>query len=241
MYHRSIISKGTTHYADELLQGFCNEKRTYGREEKTIKIYEETINYFLSSVFNSIHIPVEEITQESLETFINKAKERGVRVTSINSYLHSLGVFINWLKEKGLTNVKVKFLPTQEPLPKHFTDEEINKLLKKPTKTASFTEWRSYTIACFILATGARPATIRNIKIEDVSFSAGEIQYRHVKTKHAMSVPISPSLCNSLREYLHLFNIDGYLFPSVENKQLTENALKLSFKKYRKKNKTFRI
>jgi integrase/recombinase XerD len=119
---------------------------------------------------------------------------------------------------------------------KIFTDEEIDLLLDKPKSRDSFTDWRTWTIISWVLATGNRAATICEVKMGDVDYKSKEIHLRHTKNKKAQTIPLSSSLEVCLKEYIRIWRKEAgaeeWLFPNVGEEQLTTNALRHSFSRY---------
>ena len=124
----------------------------------------------------------------------------------------------------------------QEEKLKFFEDEDIEKLLEKPVKRAAFTEWRTWAIVNWVLATGNRSSTICEVKIGDVNYHDKEIALAHTKNKKVQTVPLSPALTTVLKEYTRMWRQDAteddFLFPNIGNEPLTTNALRHSFAKY---------
>jgi integrase/recombinase XerD len=78
----------------------------------------------------------------------------------------------------------------------------------------------------FILATGARASTIKNIKINDLDFDNRGIIYRHLKNKSLAIVPMTQNIEKLLRQYLKIWDLTSvYLFPDIQGNQLTTTVL----------------
>ncbi len=109
-------------------------------------------------------------------------------------------------------------------------------MIKKPTKYATFVEWRSWAVVNWILATGHRAATVCEIKLGDINYSKREIYVRQTKTNKAYITPLSSALTTVIKEYVRTWRSeatdDDYLFCNVGEEQLTVNALKHSITHY---------
>lgn len=70
------------------------------------------------------------------------------------------------------------------------SNEELSLLLQKPKSDCSFTEYRNWAIINFLLNSGCRAATVRNIQIRDVDLAARQIVYRHTKNGKVQTVPL---------------------------------------------------
>jgi integrase/recombinase XerD len=154
--------------------------------------------------------------------------------------MRDIRAFCYWCKDSARGYLKSSFKisiakPQDEGL-KLFTDAKLKTLLERPRKGDSFTEWRTWVIVNWVLATGNRAATICELKIGDVDFYQKEIVLRHTKNKHFQIIPLSDFLNSVLREYLKMWRHgegeEGWLFPNVGNEQLTTNALRQAFIDY---------
>lgn len=214
---------------------FIEQKTANGLSNSTIKNYEFSFDYFMqyNEFDNSTEIKV--LTEQLFYKFINHCRNQDVRPTTINHYLRDLRCFVYWAQDRNyIQPFNIKLVEAQEDSIKFFSDEDVDKLLVKPARNATFVEWRTWAICNFVMATGARASTICNIRIEDLDFQSGLIKYAHTKNKKAQTVPMSAALANVLKEYMRMFKLPltGYLFPNVGAEQMTANALRLSFARY---------
>ena len=116
-----------------------------------------------------------------------------------------------------------------------YTDEELIALLKKPNlRKCPFSEYRNWVIINFLLNSGCRAATIRNIKISDVDIAGGLCYFRHTKNKKAQVSPLCAEMRAILQEYLKIRKgaDDDYLFPNEFNKQMPERCLSTAIQRY---------
>lgn len=213
-------------------------------EEKSSALSKSTVDgyEYAISVFQQFHhieddMDINELTQSHFFKWINWMKNEKTSTHTIKHYIGSVRVFIYWCMDHEYIKepFEIKMIEVQEARPKVYEDEELDALLEKPKRNATFGEWRCYAITNFIMATGARASTITNMKISDLNFAKREIYYTHTKTKIAQTVPMSSSLETVLREYIKIWrsNIaDGWLFCNVGEEKLTVNALHTSFAKY---------
>lgn len=166
--------------------------------------------------------------------FIKREKMKPV---TLNHYLRHIRAFLYWCMDQGFVpEFKIKLVKEQESVIETYSEDELLLLLRRPSKNDSFTEWRSWTIINWILATGNRASTICNVQIRDVDFVSSEIAIRFSKNNNAMFLPMSLALKTALREYVDLWRSGSapgaYLFPNVGDEKLSVNALKLSIRRY---------
>jgi integrase/recombinase XerD len=131
---------------------------------------------------------------------------------------------------------KIKLVKAQEEPPKDYTLQEVELLLKKPEYKAKFTEWRTWTIASFIIGTGARIGTIIEIRMSDVNLKDGKVYYRHTKSKKLQVANMPPQLIKALKSYIDLWRQgatdDDYLFCTVSNEALSRHSAFIAYGKY---------
>ena len=226
-------------YLFEAFEEFILEKEVRNLSIPTLKNYELTFKVYAEfNEFNRDTI-TKDVDVSSVYKWVNTMKQQDVKITSINHYLRDLGVFMHWCMDVDRAYIepfKMPKLESQEEAPKLFTDEELELLLEKPKRNATFVEWRTYVIVNWVLGTGNRASTICEVKINDINFSRKEITLGHTKNKKAQIIPLSSSLETVLKEYIKMWrrdaDLDGWLFCNVGEEKLTTNALRISFAKY---------
>ena len=223
----------------DAFEEFILEKEVRNLAPATIKNYELTFRVFCDfHEFNRDTITTE-VSLSNVYQWINTMKQQDVKISSINHYLRDLGVILHWMMDTDrgyIEPFKMPKLESQEEAPKLFSDEELELLLEKPRRNATFVEWRTYVITNWVLGTGNRASTICDVKISDINFSRKEITLAHTKNKKAQIIPLSSSLETVLKEYIKMWRRDadtnGYLFCNIGEEKLTTNALRLSFATY---------
>ena len=115
-----------------------------------------------------------------------------------------------------------------------YSNDELARLLKKPERNCDFTEYRNWAIVNFLLNSGCRAATVRNIQNRDVDLDAKQITLRHTKNGKIQVIPLCSIMVNILRDYVVIRGgkPDDYLFCNQFGEMLTMNALRLAIAKY---------
>lgn len=226
----------------EAFEEFIDDRRLAGITEKTINNYEKSVQYFIEQELNDDDsIDIAELHKVYVSQWIETMQRANKKKTTINSYLRDLRAFLYWCmdaQERGYIEpaYKIELLKGQQPLPKAFTDDEVDLILQKPTNNKDFTEWRTWAIVNWVLATGNRAETVLNVTLGDINFTAGEISLRHTKNKKAQIIALPDSLAQILKLYIKKCrsgcSSDAWLFPSISDEKLTYNALAHSFSKY---------
>ena len=207
-------------------------KTARGVKEVTVKTYK---NHFHSmSAFLDMEKRLSTLTQEDLDEFVVRMRESSLAQNSVSSYLRVFCSFLNWCNDNNLATVTMKNIKQEETVKETYSDDELAALLKRPDASSSFSHYRSWVIVSFLLDTGCRASTVRNIRISDVSLDASQIIFRHTKNGKLQTIPISSRMIVILREYMVIRGGQGsdYLFPNVYGNMLTENALRLAIAAY---------
>lgn len=218
---------------EEAFYLFEQEKEAQGIE--TDGYYKELIK-FLDAVNLKESDYVSVISEPIFNGYVIALRESNLAVASINHYIRTMKVFLKWcMDHEFIYRFKISLVKGQEEPLKFASEDEVETLLKVKNHD-DFVEMRTYTIICFILATGARSSTIRNIKLEDVDFKNHTVTYRHLKNKKVAIIPLTSQIERILHGFIRTWDTGSdFLFCDIKGGQLSSNALKLSFVKYCKK------
>ncbi len=225
----------------EAFNEFIAEKEALNKSPATIQNYEDSFERwmgFLAEGDDEGQLFIKDITSSYTLLFTKQLKDAGLKPATINHYLRDIRTFCNWCMErKYCYHFHIKMVEAQEEMKETYTDEELEILLKKPIKNASFAEWRSWAIVNWLLGTGNRAATVCNYKLGDLDFKNKEAIVRKQKNKKAMYIPLSPQTITAMKEYIKMWRSidtteDSYLFPNIAEEQMSVNALQCSIRKY---------
>ena len=158
----------------------------------------------------------------------------GLATNSISSYVRVFKTFMNWSRQQGYTTLTVPNYKQVETVKETYTDEELLLLLEKPKVNGTFCEYRNWVIINFLLNSGCRASTVRNIQNRDVDLSSSRIVFRHTKTHKVQVVPLCSQMLRILRDYLKVRGgkDSDYLFCDEYGGMLTANALRLAIERY---------
>ena len=139
------------------------------------------------------------VQQADLDRMIVSMRQNGLAQNSISSYLRVFRTFLHWCAKEGYTTLDVPNYKQVETVKETYTDEELLRLLKKPAPDCNFCEYRNWVIINFLLNSGCRAATVRNILIGDVFLPDSQIIFRHTKTHKVQVVPLAQMNANAER------------------------------------------
>ena len=225
---RNVQKSSVSEYFDLYLSSAAAR----GVKDKTLQTYK---NHFRSIAKRmDVTVPMNRLNSQDLEDMILSMREEGLSASSINSYTRTLKVFFSWCNEQGYTKTNLKIYKASETVKETYTDDELMTLLKKPEADCKFCEYRNWVIVNFLLNSGCRAATVRNIQNQDVDLSRKQIVLRHTKNGKVQVIPLCSSMVAILRDYMAVRGgaASDYLFCNEFGDFLTENALRLAIVKY---------
>lgn len=216
-------------------EDFLNARKAKGIADKTIKTYTGQFKAIAHHV--DVNMSIENLNKTHLEQMILSMRNDSKRISqnTIATYARFFRVFLSWCHEEGLTDVTMQKYKEVETIKETYTDDELEKLLKKPNMSkCRFTEYRDWTIINLLVNSGCRASSIRHIENKDVDLSAKMITLRHNKSKRIQVLPLCTAMVSVLKEYMKIRGGEatGYLFPNEEGEQLTENGLRCTIKRY---------
>ena len=123
---------------------------------------------------------------------------------SVNTNLRGIRAFLYYAMDKGyLQPFKIKLIKAVKKVKDVYTEEELEKLLKKPDiRKTNFKEFRTWAIINYVLATANRLGTVSKLAIGDIDFENRKIALLHTKNKTQYFIPLSNDLGQVLSEYL---------------------------------------
>jgi len=225
----------------EAYQIFRRAKVNNNLSDRTIKHYDNCMGLLKDFLGDLSKIYCSNINRDTVEELIEflRARNREIRATTINSYLKELRTILYYFMERGyMKNFAVKLLKEDIEIKETYLSEEINLLLEKPNlKKCSFSEYRNWTITCYLLATGNRLGTVCELRNKDIDFDSNMIHLRKVKTRKAYRIPLSSALEQILYEYMQYRKgeEEDYLFCNKYGDKLQESALNTAIYRYNRR------
>lgn len=218
---------------NELMQMYEKECMRKGISEITFKGYKYACKYFME--FLGEDIKCSKITQELIDDYVLWLKNKGIRMTTVNSYQYKISPVINYGSKNNYISQKIEFnkVIEQETVKKIYINSELEALLKRPTDK-SFTSYRAWVIIDVLISTGIRSKELRELKIRNVDLENGILVLEHTKNREYRSIPISSTLFVVLSEYLNVRNglPEEPLFCNIYGEALARTSLQESVKKY---------
>lgn len=217
---------------EQVFDDFVIAQTANGLSEVTLRNYK--LHLHSISKHLDIHQPMDALTKRQLEEMIVSMRQAGLAHNSISGYARVFRTFLNWCNREGVASLTMPKISDKETVKETYSDEELARLLQKPEANCSFTEYRNWAIINFLLNSGCRAATVRNIQNRDVDLTARQIVYRHTKNGKIQTVPLCSMMVSILRDYMAIRKGESteYLFCDQYGGMLSENALRLAIAHY---------
>ena len=218
----------------EVFEDFIISQNAQGLSESTLATYR----YHIRSISNHLDIQksMDELTRKDLEAMVVSMRASGLAHNSIASYCRVLRTFLNWCRRGGMNVPELPNIKDKETVKEAYTDEELLALLKRPKKNCSFCDYRNWVIVNFLLNSGCRAASLRNIQNRDVNLDTRQVILRHNKNGKIQTVPLCSLMVSILREYMVIRGgkPEDYLFCDQYGGMLSLNGLRLAVARHNK-------
>ena len=235
---------------EEAVEYYIADKEMRGCSSATIKNTKAVFSrVFKEDIGIQEDDDVSRLDKRVMYDWIKKMQERKLSCYTINTRLAEVREFMRWGESNAIDGRilfpdgyrlanSIKNVKKEETMPRTYTDEELNKLLVKPSEDI-FQHNRTWMMIIFCFATGSRIGSIRELQIKHLDFDNDIITYPHTKTRRAETVPMDTELKKILKtsiyEWLSADEItpNTYLFPSSFNdKPISYSGLWKSMVRY---------
>lgn len=216
----------------EVFELFVISQSAKGVADITIRNYR----YHIKNIGNYMDLDrsFDEVTKRDIEAMAANMRKSGMAHNSVATYMRMLRTFYNWCNAEGFSTLSIPSFKEKETVKETYTDEELEKLLRKPDKDCDFGEYRSWVVVNFLMNSGCRSATVRYIQNQDVNLTSMQVTFRHNKNGKVQVIPLCTIMANILKDYMRIRKgaPEDYLFCNVYGGMLTEDALRHAIKRY---------
>lgn len=151
----------------EVFDLFILSKRAQGITDKTAATYLQHLSAISKHL--DVNKDISVLNSRDLELMVQSMRNKELSPNSIRSYTITLKAFFSWCNANSITSLNITLYRGEENIKETYSDTELRILLKKPNmNNCSFSEYRSWAIENFLVNSGSRAATIRNIKLCDL-------------------------------------------------------------------------
>jgi len=231
-------NEGREMSVEKVLKLFLNYSKAKNLSKRTISYYERRFSRFIE--FLEIHEikKIGQVNNQVVTGFILYLQNRIDNPISINTVLRAVRAVLYYaMKLDYLDEFKIQMLKTPDKVKETYTDDELKILLEKPNlKNCDFVEYRTWVMINWLLSTGNRIRTARNVRIKDIDFNESVVLLRTVKNRKQQIIPLTKKMLNILTEYLQYRGgkPDDFLFSSVYQEKLSTNAVVKAVRRYNK-------
>ncbi|MFT8322685.1 MAG: tyrosine-type recombinase/integrase [Bacillus sp. (in: firmicutes)] len=223
---------------EELFKDFQMDNKIKNLSEMTIRFYDQNVIHFMRFLDDEgIHL-VKSIEKDDIDEFILFLKEKGLKATTINTYLRATRALLYYaMREEHLNKFDINLIKADKEQKEPYTEVEIKKLIKKPNlKECGFVEHRNWVLINYLLETGNRLNTILNIKVADIDLENGMVVLTTTKNRKAQFNPISEHLVKTLKEYFRMYQFEkeDFLLINELGEQMTRNSVQHTIARYNK-------
>ena len=229
------------------IKDFIEDRKLKNLSKQSIKSYTNTLNQFGEFSIDNGIVNIEDVTYATIKSYLIFYKEeKNNKATSINHKIRNLKIFFQYfideevIPEKKNPMKKIQYL-TEDIEIGTFTDNQIKQMLnyfrKLKSREKTYYAVRDYLVVIFLLGTGVRLGELANAKWKDADLKNRSIII-FGKKRQQRTITLNPKLTQELKEFFiyksQLFKENEeskYIFTSIANEKLTENAISLVFKR----------
>jgi len=243
---------------ERLARHFEAYNRSEGKSPATVEWYRRVLTYFgnylnehnMPSTLGDLNILV---VREFVLYLQTKKKWSGhpfvptpkgnLAAISVQTYVRSLRAFFSWLHREGYTedNILADLKPPKAPVKfvEVLTDEEVRMILACLDPDTS-TGCRDTAIVITLLDTGLRLSELTSLKLADAHIDQGYLKVMGKGSKERI-VPIGGLAQKVLLRYIYHFRSEPLstgvdtVFLTLEGRSISNNAIKMIFKRIAQK------
>ena len=137
---------------------------------------------------------IADIDKAVFDSFIVKVGEnKEISSQTLFTYAKDLKTVINFfIKQEYCRSFVMKLPKVDKQTIATYTDEELEKLLRKPNiNKCSFVEYSNYVMVAIFLSTGISLSSLTNIRVKDINFDDEVVNIVHTKNRKSLIFNIS--------------------------------------------------
>ena len=176
-----------------------------------------------------------QLTDKVIKDYILKQKERNCSARTVNNRLKALRRVCHFYEEEIkpgyiIPNFAFQFEEMTARMP--LSDEEVFKIIRNLSPGDPYS-----VLVAFILDTGLRSKSVRNVRVEDLDLEYGFVTIRVTKNRDVLHLPMSGVLTELLRQYLIENKLqEGSLFRNADGGTMYDRStVYKAVKRYLKK------
>ena len=216
---------------------FFEDKKSLNLSEQTLSTYRLHLDYFLEAYgkyFDSKHFNAN-MWKELLLTL---SEDENKTEQTVLSYCRTIRAFFYWCQDHDYSPVcQLKLPKASERIKEIYTDNELVKLLERPSKDCSEVTYQTYVFISFIMSTGLRLSSALSLLVSDFIKKENLIYIQQTKKRQGFRLRLSDEMTALLSEYIRLFDLenDNHLFCVADGSQMAKRTMQDNVATYNKK------
>lgn len=189
-----------------IINAYIDNMRLLGQSQASIKSKRSRVKRFLDFIFDAGIFSLKDISKRDVLKFMSHLAIEHTS-TGRGNILYSVKDFLLFCKNEGHIEadlavlIKGIYTNINETLPSTYTQEEIALLLKSVDRTTPCGKMH-YAILAMAALLGVRASDIISIKLDDIKWEQGIIEFIQRKTGKIAQLPLIDSVRYALLDYL---------------------------------------
>ena len=227
-----ISSQSGYQYPEPLIESFLADRTASGCSPRTIRYYRPYLRNFLNHIQAQGFTRFDQVSGDTIRRYQLLLQEKH-NPGGVHAAYRAIKAFFKWIEfeelmPQGWKNPICKVRPPKVPFEIHepISLQDVSDLLKTCIKPTDANK-RDCAIFLMLLDTGMRAQELCDLNLADVDFTSGKVIIRRGKGQKGRICFISPSVSDSIQEYLTTRNvIQEPLFLSFRSHRLTYDGLR---------------
>lgn len=170
--------------------------------ENTVASYMRDLHQF-SAYLAEINIGAEQVTRETVCSYVFLLREKGKSSATISRSLASIKSFFNFVISLGVRDsnpvIDIQIEKSEKKLPQILSGKEVELLLEQP-KCTDPKGFRDKAMLELLYATGIRVSELINLDLDDVNLPGGFIKC--TSNAKMRIIPLYPAAIKALSDYI---------------------------------------
>lgn len=211
----------------EAFAKFIRSRQLKGLSENTLESYYLHTVRFIGLIGTGEEM--ENITQDSINSFIESLYGLPLSVASIGSYIRDTRIFLRWYEKSHAVQYKAAEIPiprSGKKLVKLYTPEEIALIFQTVKTCSPWLDARNRAMIALMLDSGIRQGEVCTLERKNVFFESARMKV-HGKGNKERFVPLGRVSMQMLQKYLEMCPYESQrVFVSYHGDNLSCNAVK---------------
>ena len=194
-----------------LTGSYLDLQTSYGTYVKNMSISPQSVSIYLSHSTSFLEylqqVGVEPSKTQLLDCHAYLKTLAGLAPRTIEQRVQHLKHLLKFMHENGTIGVELDLkiakpkMTRDASIPSYWSIEELGKLLDKVDRNNPNGK-RDYAMLLLACIMGLRSSDVRNLKFEDIDWTAKKVTIVQYKTKKPLTLPLPPGVIKALADYV---------------------------------------